>query len=922
MSTNGHLKFQGTNRATFVGETSNIMFDTTTTSLGIGVTGTNHPSSNLYITGNAYISNSISVGGVLTMGTVNVVARHDLEAVTAMGNTTPLTIEFQNADTSLVTTGNVEVGNELIVTGNVSDLNVVSNVNMLHTANTASIKLNSNVVTEFPRSKKLIKYPRVNLTQNALNNGYAAAASSENTAATRYAFKAFNSNLNDEWQMSGVNNDPNEGYNITSPFDANSNSPTISVVNGGSYTGAWIKIQLPDAIRVLKVRMYLEDANSSRRPDKAVVLGSNDDTNWYDLSGEFLIAFGSSGWANVDINSAVAYYKYIKLLVTSLASEIGVTTGQLQLRELEYYGVPEYDPEAYGTDVVVKSVPNVPNMDWLEVYYDAKNYTNGVVQDETSNDIDATIGAATTFDSVNKAWSFSGASNRDGTEFVSGYLPSDFEGNQLHSVSMWLKFDYWHEGAFCIIGKETRTNSDSHKAIHFQFQDTSSARPRILYDFWSNQKSFYLPDDVQPGKWLHMTATYTGNAALRKMFVNGQELTAFTTNSNYATELALDTTNDLVVRLGSRYPVNSLYIFHGDIANFRLFNRALTTDEIYQLYAYQKEYFGHGDLGMTLKAGRLGIGTSEPRAALDVRGDVNFHSLLASANGGIETQITDQGIGYKVHSFTSTGTSQITVDKAGFFECLVVAGGGAGGSQNAAGGGGGGVVIQRVFVHTGTYDVVVGAGNTSGTRNPGLPSNRNYSEYPTGNRGGNSSVFGLLAIGGGNGAGDDYCGVDGGSGGGCSDDHYVIPGRGIQNQEGSNGYGNRGGYARINNKGGSGGGGAGEVGFDIDPDYDYGAANTTWFLLGRDGGNGVGSTIRTGTIQYYGGGGGGAQRTTADTDVPGAGIGGKGGGGNGASANGTGSAGTDNTGGGGGGSSSTSNGGNGGSGIVVVRYKI
>ena len=131
MSANGHLKFQGTNRATFVGETSNIMFDTTTTSLGIGVTGTDHPSSNLYITGNAYISNSISVGGVLTMGTVNVVARHDLEAVTAMGNTTPLTIEFSNATTGIVTTGNVEVGGELTVSGNAtvsSNLTVSGNV--------------------------------------------------------------------------------------------------------------------------------------------------------------------------------------------------------------------------------------------------------------------------------------------------------------------------------------------------------------------------------------------------------------------------------------------------------------------------------------------------------------------------------------------------------------------------------------------------------------------------------------------------------------------------------------------------------------------------------------------------------------------------------------------------------------------------
>ena len=320
--------------------------------------------------------------------------------------------------------------------------------------------------------------------------------------------------------------------------------------------------------------------------------------------------------------------------------------------------------------------------------------------------------------------------------------------------------------------------------------------------------------------------------------------------------------------------------------------------------------------------GKVGIGTTDPGATLDVQGSVNLHSLLPSASGGTETQITDDGISYKVHSFTTIGTTQITVSKGGFFECLVVAGGGAGGKSNGSGGGAGGVVIQQVFVNAGTYDVIVGAGNTNGDRNPGFLGARTYAEYPTGYRGENSSVFGLVAIGGGNGGGDDYCGVDGGSGGGCADDYSVIPGRSVQNQEGSNGYGNRGGYARFNASAGSGGGGAGEPGYDCDPDRFLADANSSWELLGRDGGNGVGSTIRTGSIQYYGGGGGGAQRTTAPSDQPGAGIGGKGGGGNGASANNAGSAGSPNTGGGGGGSSSgTTNGGNGGSGIVVVRYK-
>jgi hypothetical protein len=93
-----------------------------------------------------------------------------------------------------------------------------------------------------------------------------------------------------------------------------------------------------------------------------------------------------------------------------------------------------------------------------------------------------------------------------------------------------------------------------------------------------------------------------------------------------ALSLVLGTDPNVHLTIGSRR--NGTLPVNGKIANFRLFNRAITSDEIWQLYAYQKEYFGHGNLGMTLKAGRLGIGTSEPRAALDVRGDISCDGVV------------------------------------------------------------------------------------------------------------------------------------------------------------------------------------------------------------------------------------------------------------------------------------------------------
>jgi hypothetical protein len=119
MSANGQLVFTDVDKVTFkgVGNTSNAVIDTLTGKIGVGI---DSPSANLHVVGNCYISTNFELGGTMTMGTVTVEAQHELSAITATGNVTPHTIQFTNPTTAFTTTGNVEVGNELTVTGNVA----------------------------------------------------------------------------------------------------------------------------------------------------------------------------------------------------------------------------------------------------------------------------------------------------------------------------------------------------------------------------------------------------------------------------------------------------------------------------------------------------------------------------------------------------------------------------------------------------------------------------------------------------------------------------------------------------------------------------------------------------------------------------------------------------------------------------------
>lgn len=282
-------------------------------------------------------------------------------------------------------------------------------------------------------------------------------------------------------------------------------------------------------------------------------------------------------------------------------------------------------------------------------------------------------------------------------------------------------------------------------------------------------------------------------------------------------------------------------------------------------------------------------------------GNVVYNKIVGeympiNATGGAETYFISEGKTYKVHTFTSDGTLNVTDlgESDGEIEYLIVAGGGSGGGNIGGGGGAGGVLSGITTLSIGEMSVTVGEGGTLG------------------NNGENSVFNTLTAIGGG--AGDESLGTsasNGGSGGGAAillEGENLLGGLGTPGQGNDGGDGFNGGFG-DNVGAAGGGGGASSKGLN-------GSTNTA-----GNGGNGIVNNITGSSVTYAGGGGG----ATFSTSIEGSGgIGGSGGGGNGYTGTSypvNGEDGVDGLGGGGGGGSrGEALGGSGGSGTVIVKY--
>jgi hypothetical protein len=725
---------------------------------------------------------------------------------------------------------------------------------------------------------------------------------------TYYPWGAFDRNITDTSSDQAV-------WHTTADFT----NATPGIYNAGAslggYTGAWLKLKLPYSIKPSKVSIHPRTypsgtSNFDQNPKDFLILGSKDDNTWDVLSTQVGVVFGTT-WKDFILSPGNNTYNYFAISCTKVKHG-----SYFAINDMKYFGIREQGQSVLhdGQLTLTKNlnVPRIgpaldaddtPRRDRLVVEYNTTTNPTfeGAVRDTSGRGLDGVLIGGATYNATGKAFVFDGTSgcNISGNHNLSG-------SNPVHTISGWIKKTSTNTGweYLFTIGTSSTGNMSG-------FTMNSG---NLYFTIFGDGVVFNLPDNFN-NNWQHIVGVYTGGTTLTPsnfiVYVNGVKVQTIAGLGNTFTLTGNQVTLGANTLGGER--------FTGQISQFKLYDTALTAEEVKTLYDMGRNGSVANPQPLHIAAPMqvektLRIPIDNTDTGTYTAGMIRYNPDLdkiqvyngtvwltiggVTATGGT---ITRSG-GYTIHTFTSLGT--FTVTSGGDMEYLVVAGGGAGGSDRGGGGGAGGMLTGTLYgLENDSYTITVGSGAVD------------VDEYST-SSGSNSSISSLvIATGGGGGGGEGGRGADGGSGGGSG---YGNGGFG----SGITGQGNRGGrgYNGTGYRTAGGGGGAGGAGKD-------GSTNGTNLGVQRpDGGPGIASSISGSSVFYAGGGGGGrCDIDSAGSNTGGSGVGGSGVGGAGAAnTNGPGLNGAANKGGGGGGGGATSagsaNGGHGGDGIVIIRY--
>jgi hypothetical protein len=502
-----------------------------------------------------------------------------------------------------------------------------------------------------PHDRPLTRYPEIDLLSNDDGNGYVASGSSRYSAAYEY-YEAFDQKTN-----ASDDNTSNTGLygawiSANNTFDTNGDpTSTSNTFPGTSYRGEYCSIQMPTRIKLKEFQIYPRGAatyTASAKPKDMRVFGTNDGgITWTHIKQYQDLSFTGTDRAGIrlHVDSDELFNTFAFFVEKTIAS----TVVYCAIGRLELYGTEEGD---VSTDSTWTSVLNKPGTQQLEVYWDgadSNSYPGAGTEvfDLSGNGVKGTITGTNGFDTEYNAWVFDGTANGKivGTHGLSGTAP-------VNTCSAWFKKTS-STGDYSYISRFGTNATSSQIAI--TIDERSSTLNKLRFEIYGAATALESELTITENVWYHVAGVYSGGTWNRnncKLYLNGVEISL--TNSTNTTTTPSITDNTLV--LGSDGNSNS-WDFDGSIANFRLFSKALSADQVKELYAYDAVRFGHrASNSVSLHKGNLGVGVSHPTSRFEIAGDERIQEYPPRAMTGYETYMEGHGV-FRAYSSSENSAS-------------------------------------------------------------------------------------------------------------------------------------------------------------------------------------------------------------------------------------------------------------------------
>ncbi|MDB4341743.1 immunoglobulin domain-containing protein [bacterium] len=164
----------------------------------------------------------------------------------------------------------------------------------------------------------------------------------------------------------------------------------------------------------------------------------------------------------------------------------------------------------------------------------------------------------------------------------------------------------------------------------FGFHANDNVRnPRVLWNHKNGHVSLMSPDPVELGEWNHLAVTYDADSEAIVLYVNGEAKADGT----------VGTTPFSVVHLGQRASTKN-YPFNGALDDFKIFSRALGSDEISSLAGSKPNTEPNLDEGLQA---HWAFDESEGTEAKDSTNNENHGELFADTDGNFPIWLPEGG---------------------------------------------------------------------------------------------------------------------------------------------------------------------------------------------------------------------------------------------------------------------------------------